>query len=656
MEETQSWSMGASLSPEESFDMMRDVGLSGGSQADYYLQVCAMSQGLDATADDDDDISGPDLSSYFTNHTSSGSNAAKDMMATAASPSSADYIKTESEPSQQDGDEDDSDDAATIITPIDYSEARENHWRHAGYHDDEIEPLAWAWSQHQRLIPECQKTGWSWNRTRRDPTARDVWREAYRDLKGRDAPEPPAPRPAPPPPFWMWVSGRWTLVRPRPMERRREPVEEWDWAPVPCECWHCAAHPDRGWEQVRHEPRIVFYEASRYARLGHALFQPEVGSFVFEWEIADTAQEQKRNGWKPHQEQVTLQALLPLCYQKRNKQCHPYHPPVPNTHGVELPARYRICLLTDEYTDWVKALYSDGFLLRVTMWAAMSRAAPPGTSRVHLALRAFTELDCFHRYLVNSGLSYAIFDTEYAFRRAGSAEAGGRVYWGDDGLLLGAQQQQQQNGDGAHGDGDDAAEVDRLVEGMDFPLVCYGLSHDAFAPHPPAIQKVVNTFYPLREPVFEYIHGQLDERPREHPGRRPPAGPCEVLKRNGCITKRGYEGRGLMTALNRFIALEARARGYLFDMDDEEEEEEEGEEKKMVKGKNPMAAAGMRSSFFAYVDDFGKFSLADFGVEEEGGKDGREVYPFRGYGCKEKSWTIWCDLAPPSPSSPPRSC
>ncbi|KAK7959428.1 uncharacterized protein PG986_004282 [Apiospora aurea] len=306
--------------------------------------------------------------------------------------------------------------------------------------------------------------------------------------------------------------------------------------------------------------------------------------------------------------------------------------PVPSTHGVELPARYRICLLTDEYTDWVKALYSDGFLLRVTLWAAMSRAAPPGTSRVNLALRAFTELDCFHRYLVNSGLSYAIFDTEYAFRRAGSAEAGGHVYWGDDGLLLAAQQQQQQNGDGAHDgdDDDDDAEVDRLVDGVDFPLVCYGLSHDAFAPHPAAIQKVVNTFYPLREPVFEYIHEQLDERPREHPGRRPPKGPCEILKRNGCITKRGYEGRGLMTALNRFIALEARARGF-----------------------RGLSLGTNSRSFFAYVDDFGKFSLADFGVEEEGGK---EVYPFRGYGCKEKSWTIWCDLVPPSPSSPPRSC
>ncbi|KAK7959427.1 uncharacterized protein PG986_004281 [Apiospora aurea] len=259
--EAQSWSMGASFSPEENFDMMRDVGLSGGSQTDYYLQVCAMPQGLDAIADDDADTSGPDPSSYFTNHTSSGSNKAKGMMATAASPSSADYIKVESESSQQDGEEDDGDDSI-IITPIDYSEARENHWRRAGYHDDETEPLAWAWSQHQRLIPECKRTGWSWDRIRRDPTARDVWREAYRDLKGRDAPEPPTPRPAPPPPFWMSVSGRWTLVRPRPRPRpcpRPKPVEEWDWAPVPCECWHCAAHPDRGWDEVHRQEQWMRY-------------------------------------------------------------------------------------------------------------------------------------------------------------------------------------------------------------------------------------------------------------------------------------------------------------------------------------------------------------------------------------------------------------
>ena len=36
----------------------------------------------------------------------------------------------------------------------------------------------------------------------------------------------------------------------------------------------------------------------------------------------------------------------------------------------------------------------------------------------------------------------------------------------------------------------------------------------------------------------------------------------EILIRSGCVTKDGYEGRGLMTALNRFMMLEARARGY----------------------------------------------------------------------------------------------
>lgn len=133
--------------------------------------------------------------------------------------------------------------------------------------------------------------------------------------------------------------------------------------------------------------------------------------------------------------------------------------------------------------------------------------------------------------------------------------------------------------------------------------------------------------------------------------------------RNGCITKREYQGRGLMTALNRFIALEARARGfrglsvgtnsptvmrsYFFDTDDERE-----------KRKNPMAAAGMRSSLFAHIVDLCQYRLEDLGVEgpkdETSGesKEGKEIYPFRGYDFGRSVWLIWCDLAPLPSASP----
>ncbi|KAK7912117.1 hypothetical protein PG985_014598 [Apiospora marii] len=331
-------------------------------------------------------------------------------------------------------------------------------------------------------------------------------------------------------------------------------------------------------------------------------------------------------------------------------------PPVTNTHGVELPPRYRICLLTEEHTDWVKALYSDGFLLRPTPWVAMSQAAPPGTSSVDLARRAFTELDGFHRYLAGSGLSYAIFDAAYAFARPGSAAVGGRLYWEDDGLL-----DTQRRQDGGSNDNSNA-EADRMVKGMDFPLVCYGLSFDGFAPPPPEVQRALQAFYPLRGGVFAHIDRHLDKRPRDHPDRQPLTRPGQVLVRNGCITKREYQGRGLMTALNRFIALEARARGfrglsvgtnsptvmrsYFFDPDDEGEG-----------GRNPMAAAGMRSSLFAHVEDLFELRLEDLGVEgpkeeEKEEKRGEEIYPFRGYDFNRNVWLIWCDLAPLSPRSP----
>ncbi|KAK7993399.1 hypothetical protein PG989_006780 [Apiospora arundinis] len=283
----------------------------------------------------------------------------------------------------------------------------------------------------------------------------------------------------------------------------------------------------------------------------------------------------------------------------------PIPPPVADTHGVELPPRYRICLLTEEYTDWIKALYSDGFLLRCTPWVAMSRASPPGTSRRQLSLRAFTEIDGFNRYLVTSGLSYAIFDTEYMFQRPGSAAAGGHLYWEDDGLLGLAASNDVKT---------EEAQIERLVDGMDFP----------------PMQESLHAFYPLRRGVFSYIDRNLDKRPADHPDRQAPTGPGQLFMRNGCITKRGYEGRGLMTALNRFVALEARARGfrglsvgtnsptvmrsYFFDNEDEE-----------VRRRNPMARAGMKCFLFAHVEDLCKYTLKDFGVEEKDGEDGKKV-------------------------------
>ncbi|KAK8030069.1 hypothetical protein PG993_011360 [Apiospora rasikravindrae] len=249
---------------------MRDVGIDGGSHADYYLHVYEMSQGLDATVDDDADMPETDLSSYFANNQSSVSDVASD--SAASSPSSLFSAGMKSPPSY-DRDESEKDSSDPITTPIDYTEARENHWRHPGYHDDEIEPLAWEWSQAMPTIPECKKTGWSWDKFQRDPTAHDVWREAYRDLKGHDAPEPPAPRlrrrPPPPPRRlqYMWqpdprnpgdmvCAPVYTHPRFPPLWRWPDPEEEeeeekFPWAKIPCECWHCAAHPDSGWDEVR---------------------------------------------------------------------------------------------------------------------------------------------------------------------------------------------------------------------------------------------------------------------------------------------------------------------------------------------------------------------------------------------------------------------
>lgn len=116
---------------------------------------------------------------------------------------------------------------------------------------------------------------------------------------------------------------------------------------------------------------------------------------------------------------------------------------------------------------------------------------------------------------------------------------------------------------------------------------------------------------------------------RDEHDSRPPTVWGELLIRSGCVTQQGYEGRGLMTALNRFMLLEARARGY--------RAVRAGVADGSVYRCWMSPPDGCQSTVTA------SFRLRDIELEDE---DGRLVRPYVGSQVNEYGWLIRCEFAP----------
>ncbi|KAK7908436.1 hypothetical protein PG985_015739 [Apiospora marii] len=305
-------------------------------------------------------------------------------------------------------------------------------------------------------------------------------------------------------------------------------------------------------------------------------------------------------------------------------------PPVQDTHGIQLPPRYTIRPIDAGVADWAKALAVQGFLLGPSIWSPLM-AAPKTRS----ALQAFDALHGYYMHAVNSGVSYGVFDSEYEFARpeskstdttppgtsngdsntngdvngSGHESSGGAVYWRE----LDPDAPDFETGGGAR----------RMVEGMDFPLVCVALSCDLAAKPPPDIVEALYAFFPLQKGVSQYWRDR-DPRPK---GTWEPRDVGEVCARMGCVTKPEYQGRGLMSALNHFVMLDLKARGF----------------RAMNAGigvpsvyRNWMnAPAGCRS--YSYLD----LDMLEIEVEDE---DGRKVKPYKDSGMAREGWLMWCEL------------
>ncbi|KAK8126519.1 uncharacterized protein PG998_002278 [Apiospora kogelbergensis] len=292
-------------------------------------------------------------------------------------------------------------------------------------------------------------------------------------------------------------------------------------------------------------------------------------------------------------------------------------PPVKDTHGIQLPPRYTIRPIDAGVNDWAKALAIQGFFLGPSLWQPLT-----ATPKTRSALRAFDALGGYYKHAVDSGLSYGIFDSEYEFARAESKSppdsdpttgqggedgreiSSGALYWSE---LDPDAEPDFETGGGAR----------RMAEGMDFPLVCVALSCDLAAKPPPDVFEALQAFLPLAKGVNQFWRDN-DPRPK---GSWSPRGPARFAPAWGA-------SRSLMSALNHFVMLDLKARGF----------------RAMNAGigvpsvyRNWMnAPAGCKSHSYLEVN------VWEIEVEDE---DGRKVKPYAtGSGMAKEGWLMWCDL------------
>lgn len=197
-----------------------------------------------------------------------------------------------------------------------------------------------------------------------------------------------------------------------------------------------------------------------------------------------------------------------------------------------LPLRYEIRRLTEAHIDWAAAIVSHTNIFCSSFWPIVYPE-----KKTERCLKVYANAKYLMRHQVESGMSFGVFDTEYAYRRPESAGTEGKIYWDLNETDAGA---------------------DELLEQMDFPLVSVALSYDQANPLDMEKMKGLVESLPLYATIF-HVLGVLDKRDPESWMAK---GPKEVLMRNATSTRREYEGKGIMGKLARFLMREAHMKGY----------------------------------------------------------------------------------------------
>ncbi|KAK6085178.1 hypothetical protein SCUP234_02119 [Seiridium cupressi] len=277
--------------------------------------------------------------------------------------------------------------------------------------------------------------------------------------------------------------------------------------------------------------------------------------------------------------------------------------PVADTHGISLPSRYKIVPIDASIAPWVKALMIHGFFLRPSIWQPLLPKP-----KVSNALRSFNAIGGHFSHSIDSGHSYAIIDSEYEYKRPESASSGGALYWDE---LDPSDPDFERDG------------KDKMLERMDCPVVCIALSVDGFDQKPAEATRALYEFMPLVRELGNYF----SRRSKESGESWDPTERGELLIRSGCVTKAGYEGQGLMTALNHFVMLEAKAKGF--------QAISVGVGSPSVYRNWMKAPPGCHSKILAHLD------VWDIELEDD---QGRTIRPYVNSEMSKQGWLIWCDL------------
>ncbi|KAL6156719.1 hypothetical protein ACJQWK_06345 [Exserohilum turcicum] len=206
-----------------------------------------------------------------------------------------------------------------------------------------------------------------------------------------------------------------------------------------------------------------------------------------------------------------------------------------------LEPRYEIRKLKPVHLPWATAIlaYSHGF--QSPVWQKIW----PDRLLGRWVVEESPNLEYLVRHQIDSGLSYGVFDTEYEFKTPHGKASGGALLW--DATEPSVEKSQGR-----------AAEAQRLLPQMDFPLISIVLSYDGFKPLDPDKMKPLLAAWP----EFPVLYGALEKRDPRDPASWKPTAPGQVLMRNATSTRRDYEGRGIMTATARWLQREAAAMGF----------------------------------------------------------------------------------------------
>ncbi|KAI0144265.1 hypothetical protein GGR57DRAFT_482558 [Xylariaceae sp. FL1272] len=282
-----------------------------------------------------------------------------------------------------------------------------------------------------------------------------------------------------------------------------------------------------------------------------------------------------------------------------------------NTHGIYIPPRYVIRRLDHTVLEWVVAMGIEGFMLRDdSIWKPL--LPHPKTAN---ALRGLDKLAGYYQHALTSGFSFGIFDTQYVFSHPQSAATGRMLHW--RGGLDPGQLEFETYG------------ADQMRVAMDFPLVCMALSCDAFAPVDPRVMQNVNELMPLQAQLNAFLSSASDDfgKGKGKATRGSVTDYGQILSRFGCVTRLGYENRGLATALNRFVMLEAKAWGF----------------------RGIRVGTGNASVLRFWMDPpkgfqseiVAHWNFEDIEMQDE---EGRVVKPYRESGMRD-GWEVYCNLS-----------